>query len=108
MIERAILLCRSDAISINDLPHTFRESISPLPEFLNTNDLDISAWKGKTLSQVSAQVLNHIEKRYIEMVLNQTRGKVGEAAKIAGIHPRGLYGKMKKLGLDKNDFKSNK
>jgi len=108
VIERAILLCRSDAISINDLPHTFRESISPLPEFLNTNDLDISAWKGKTLSQVSAQVLNHIEKRYIEMVLNQTRGKVGEAAKIAGIHPRGLYGKMKKLGLDKNDFKSNK
>ena len=30
------------------------------------------------------------------MVLEQTRGKIGETAKIAGIHPRGLYGKMKK------------
>ncbi|MBI9092684.1 MAG: sigma-54-dependent Fis family transcriptional regulator [Desulfobacterium sp.] len=108
VIERAILLCRSDAISINNLPRTFQENISPLLELLNTNDLDITAWKGKSLSQVSAQVLNHVEKRYLEMVLEQTRGKVGEAAKIAGIHPRGLYGKMKKLGLDKDRFKSSK
>ena len=106
VIERAILLCRSDVISINNLPGIFQESTSPLPELLNDNELDRNTWKGKTLSQVTAQVLSHVEKSYLEMVLEQTRGKVGEAAKIAGIHPRGLYGKMKKLGIDKASFKS--
>jgi DNA-binding NtrC family response regulator len=50
-------------------------------------------------------VLNRIEKKYLEMILEKTEGKIGDAAKIAGIHPRGLYGKMKKLGLDKASYK---
>jgi two-component system response regulator AtoC len=106
VIERAILLSRSNVISINNLPNTFLESFSPSMDLLNFNDLDLSAWKGKTLSEVREQVLDQVEKKYLAMILEQTRGKVGEAAGIAGIHPRGLYGKMKKLGLDKTDFKS--
>ena len=106
VIERAILLCRSDVISIDNLPGTFQESISPSPDLLNFKDWDINAWKGKTLSEVKEQVINHVEKKYLKIILEQTRGKVGEAARIAGIHPRGLYGKMKKLGLDKLGFKS--
>jgi DNA-binding NtrC family response regulator len=106
VIERAVLLCRSDTISIDNLPNTFqgKESASQnLPRF---NDLGMDFWKDKTLAQVKEQVLHLVEKRYLEMILEQTRGRVGEAADIAGIHPRGLYGKMKKLGLDKTDFKS--
>ncbi|MDA3789335.1 MAG: sigma-54 dependent transcriptional regulator [Desulfobacula sp.] len=106
VIERAILLCRSDVIPIDNLPGTFQENISPSPDLLNFKDWDINAWKGKTLFEVKEQVLNHVEKKYLKMILEQTRGKVGEAARIAGIHPRGLYGKMKKLGLDKIGFKS--
>jgi two-component system response regulator AtoC len=111
VIERAILLSRSNVISINNLPNTFLESFSPSMDLSNLdlsnfNDLDLSAWKGKTLSEVRGQVLDQVEKKYLAMILEQTRGKIGEAAGIAGIHPRGLYGKMKKLGLDKTDFKS--
>jgi two-component system response regulator AtoC len=105
VIERAVLLCRSDIISIDNLPDTVqgkRSASQNLPLF---NEPKMNSWKDKTLAQVKEQVLCHVEKRYLEMILEQTRGRVGEAADIAGIHPRGLYGKMKKLGLDKNHFK---
>lgn len=68
-------------------------------------DLDPGAWEGKSLAEVKASVVNLVERRYLEMVLEKSGGRVGEAARMAGIHPRGLYGKMKKLGLDKSDFK---
>lgn len=105
VIERAILLCKSDTISLNDLPHAFQEGFLEVSEFLKFQDATRISWKGKTLSQVREEVFTQVEKKYIEMVLEQTRGKVGEAAKIAGIHSRGLYGKMKKLGIDKARFK---
>lgn len=106
VIERAVLLCRSDTISIDNLPGTFQGRGSASKGLPLLNDLGINSWKGKPLAQVKKQVLHLVEKRYLEMVLEQTRGRVGEAADIAGIHPRGLYGKMKRLGLDKTDFKS--
>ncbi|ACN14159.1 sigma-54 dependent two component DNA-binding response regulator (Fis family protein) [Desulforapulum autotrophicum HRM2] len=105
VIERAVLLCKSEIISLNDLPSTFQESFSEMPSLPNLQNIDTSTWTGKTLVQVKEEVLNRVEKRYIEMVLKKTAGKVGAAARIAGIHPRGLYGKMKKLGLDKANFK---
>jgi DNA-binding NtrC family response regulator len=40
------------------------------------------------------------------MVLKETMGRVGEAARIAGIHTRALYNKMKRLGLQKESFRS--
>ena len=39
------------------------------------------------------------------MVLKKTKGRVGEAAKIAGIHSRGFYNKMKFLNIQKELFK---
>jgi DNA-binding NtrC family response regulator len=66
------------------------------------------AWEGRTLDQVKSRIVSRVEKKYLEMVLEKTRGRVGEAARLAGIHPRGLYGKMKKLGIDKDRFKSGK
>ena len=42
------------------------------------------------------------------MVLRQTGGRIGEAARIAGIHNRALYNKMKRLGLTKNEFRKNR
>ncbi len=108
VIERAILLCKSDNISIDNLPGIFQTKTSPSLDLPVFDNLALDDWKGKTLAQVKEQVLLHVEKKYLEMTLEQTRGRIGEAAGIAGIHPRGLYGKMKKLGLDKTDFKSRR
>ena len=106
VIERAILLCKSDTISLNDLPNTLQTNLSGPSGLMDLNLTDFNSWHNKTLAQVKEEVLNQVEKKYLEMVLKKTAGRVGEAAKIAGIHSRGLYGKMKKLGLDKAVFKS--
>jgi DNA-binding NtrC family response regulator len=107
VIERAVLLCRSDWITLKDLPSGFQDAKGLSSNWLSAaeNDPEI-AWEGRTLDQVKLEVITRVEKQYLEMVLKKTRGRVGEAARMAGIHPRGLYGKMKKLGIDKDRFKS--
>ena len=45
-------------------------------------------------------------KGFSERALSKTGGRVNQAAQIAGIHARGRYNKMKRLGLRKEDFKS--
>jgi DNA-binding NtrC family response regulator len=109
VIERAVLLCRSDRITLTDLPSGFQLTKEIPGTWIHTDETDPeTAWEGRTLDQVKSRVMARVEKKYIEMVLEKTRGRVGEAARIAGIHPRGLYGKMKKLGIDKDRFKTGK
>ncbi len=108
VIERAILLSKSDTITMSVLPNTFQGGLSASSGLLDLKSFDLSSWKNKSLADVKEEILSLVEKTYIEMVLERTRGRVGEAAEIAGIHPRGLYGKMKKMGLDKKRFKPSK
>jgi DNA-binding NtrC family response regulator len=105
VIERAMLLCRTGAISIPDLPSVLasdagRESgLQPEPL------LDVASWGRKTLPRIQREVMEKVERLYFNMILRETRGRVGKAADIAGIHPRGMYNKMKRLGIRKEDFK---
>ncbi|CCK78493.1 MULTISPECIES: sigma-54 interaction domain-containing protein [Desulfobacula] len=106
VIERAVILCKSDTISIENFPSIFHKKSMTSPAGFDINDLDLNAWKNKTLSEAKQEILHQVEKKYLEMVLEKTGGKIGETARIAGIHPRGLYGKMKILNIDKATFKS--
>jgi DNA-binding NtrC family response regulator len=49
--------------------------------------------------------MDQVDRLYLECALSKTGGRVNQAARIAGIHTRGLYNKMKRLGLRKEDFK---
>ncbi|MBN2311124.1 MAG: sigma-54-dependent Fis family transcriptional regulator [Candidatus Hydrogenedentes bacterium] len=104
IIERATILCRGNKITLEDLPQAFleRESRAPRPA---ASAFDGSNWTGMSLHDVKQEVMGQVERAYLEAVLRDCRGRVGEAAKRAGIHPRGLYNKMKQLGLRKEDFK---
>ncbi len=106
VIERAILLCKSDTISIDNLPNIFHRQLH-MEHSLGADAIlkNMQSWKGKTLPEVRDAVVAGVEKAYLEMVLKKTGGKIGETAAIAGIHPRGLYDKMRKLGINKADFK---
>ncbi len=104
VIERAMLLCRTGTISLSDLPNVFSGGGAP-PESRMEPLFDISGWPRKPLPQVQAEVLEQVERLYFHLVLKETRGRVGEAARIAGIHPRGMYNKLKRLGIKKEDFK---
>ncbi len=105
VIERAVLLCKSDTVGLTELPTVFHH---PLPATGNGHVSGFpfpQKWESMTLPEVKEAVYDRVEAQYLAMVLKKTKGRINETAQIAGIHPRGLYAKMKKLGLDKADFK---
>lgn len=106
VIERSMLIGKSDEITIQDLPSVFHAGSSPSGYILPNGNEAPLLWKDKTLPQVKEEVLAQVERLYIEMILKETKGRINKAAHIAGIHPRGLYNKMKQLGLKKEAFKN--
>ncbi len=107
VIERAILLCQTEQISLKDLPYIFHEPVSFSKGIFHPDITTMASWKNMTLPEVCRQVVDQAERLYLEMVLKETNGRVGQAARIAGIHTRALYNKMKRLGLRKESFKRN-
>jgi len=106
VIERAILLSKTDTIGIDALPNVFNgDNPGQEPRFFGMKS-DAAQWLNKTLPEVQKEILAQVERLYLEMALKKTRGRVDQTAQIAGIHPRGLYNKMKQFGLRKQDFKN--
>lgn len=106
VIERAVLLCKSDEISVQDLPRSLFSGAHPIFMSGENTEMYTDNWENKTLAEVKNEIIDKVEIEYLKKVLTKTNGRVGKAAQIAGIHPRGLYGKMKKYGVNKANFKS--
>lgn len=83
VIERAIILTEEKDIRPEDLPSNLR----PTPQFIPHYDSS------------TPLTIREVEKKYIEMVLEATRGHRSRAAKILDISERSLYRKIKELGL---------
>jgi two-component system response regulator HydG len=84
VIERSILLNRTDELELADLPEKLvrREAASVVHE----ND-------------PATPTLESIEKAYIHFVMSQTDGKKAEAARILGIDTSTLYRKIQRYDL---------
>ena len=85
MIERAVLLCESDYITLQELPphlnNTFRRNEEDYPASLN-------------------EALHKYERNHILGILAQTNWSRSEAARIMGIDTSTLYRKMQKLEIE--------
>ncbi len=105
VIERSMLLCKTEEISLRDLPTIFHTG-GNLPKISITNEQDLlNSWQGKSLPEVKEELVDQIEPIYLTMVLKEARGRINRAARIAGITARSLFNKMKKYGIKKEDFK---
>lgn len=49
--------------------------------------------------------LEALDRFYFSQLLRLTQGRVGETARRAGIDPRSVHEKMKRLGLRKEEFR---
>jgi DNA-binding NtrC family response regulator len=105
VIERAILLSKTDEIGLEALPNFFNGENSNRLAPYNGKIPDATEWLDKTLPEVQKEIMDLVERQYLELALKKTKGRIDQTARIAGIHPRGLYDKMKRLGLRKQDFK---
>ena len=89
VIERAMVLCRSNTIQVSDLPKEFRSNVY--------NTLHI---EGISSSAKLDEILTMIEKKMIVRALKLTNNVQSQAAELLGIGKSGLNWKIKKLKLD--------
>jgi DNA-binding NtrC family response regulator len=93
VIHRAVLACRSDEITLLDLPPDFRTA----DERMNEN----TAISNPTVDDLDGPVipLKELERREIKKALRATNGSVGKAAKLLGIGRATLYRRLAELEL---------
>jgi DNA-binding NtrC family response regulator len=105
VIERAILLCKGDEIGMPELPNGLHGNASANGYHFIGTHFKWEELNNLTLPEVQVIVMEEVERRYLTAALQKTKGKINLTAQIAGIHPRGLYNKMKRYGLRKEAFK---
>ncbi len=91
VIERAVVLSKSDAIGPEDLPDDItsnREKMIP------------GAVSGLSYGEAKKTILESFEKDFFSKILSKTSGNISEAARLAGIDRKNLYDKIKKLNLE--------
>ena len=113
VIERAVLLCRDGVIRKGDLPENIRGTAWTMvrPDGGASSRIRVPEapdYDGRSLREVRKEAVIRAETAYLDAMLRQTRGRVGETALLAGIQPRALFEKMRKYGLRKEAYRRTK
>jgi DNA-binding NtrC family response regulator len=97
VVERAVVLARTDTIDVVDLPPSLQESET------------VSAASGQSYAHLPlSRAREAFERRYIHDVLTRTGGNITHAAKIAGIAWQNFHMKLKKYDIDAKSFGKTK
>jgi DNA-binding NtrC family response regulator len=111
VMERAVLLCDGETIRLADLPEAIaRHGHGTSPAAASAERPGLpgpTEWLGRPLAEVRREAVAFVERRYLEAQLAATGGRIGETARRAGLNPRSLYGKMRELGLRKEEFRAS-
>jgi len=102
VIERAVLLSNGKRIALENLPPAIRAEPSPVS---SSAKVAASELFGFPLHEARRRVVEEFERAYLDHHLRTTAGTLREAAQDAGINPRTLYEKMRRLGLRKEDYR---
>ena len=114
VIERAMLLCEGERITLEDLPRVVAEAALHRASGQRTDSVAPDSvtlspdWLTMPLNHVRTVFLENLERNYLEGLLRETEGRIGETARRAGIRERSLYDKMKRHGLRKEDFRKRR
>ncbi len=97
IIERGVIFCRTDTLSVADLQVDAETGLvpAPLPE---VSDLPFREAKDRAIQ--------HFHLRYIRRLLEQYGGNVSRAAEAAGIQRQYLHRLMREAGIEATDFKA--
>ncbi|MGZ3605789.1 MAG: AAA-type ATPase lid domain-containing protein, partial [Thermodesulfobacteriota bacterium] len=93
LIERAVILCRGEMITTQDLPFHLKEEKSE------------TLWKSSKKEKSLPESLEEIERDSILRALHQQQGVQTKAAESLGISERVLRYKMKKYGIRFEEIK---
>jgi len=108
-VERAVLLCEGDRIEREHLPDAIRApreagGASAAAGSAPTAAAGSPELFESPLPEAKRRVVEDFERAYLDHHLRESDGALGEVARRAGINPRTLYEKMRRLGLRKEDY----
>jgi DNA-binding NtrC family response regulator len=97
IIERGVIFCRTDTLSVEDLQvdSTAGMAAEPAPEAA-----DLPFREAKDLA------IQHFHRAYIRRVLEHYGGNISRAAEAAGIQRQYLHRLMREAGIEATDFKT--
>jgi DNA-binding NtrC family response regulator len=109
VIERAMLLCTGDEITLAELPVTVSGSdpaLASLTGAASAGPVRLpDEWLQRPWRDVRSAFVGQLERAYLEGLLQQTGGRIGETARQAGMEPRSLHEKMRRHKLRKEDYR---
>lgn len=100
LIERAYILETSTTLQPESFPGEIFE--------YSTSTVEASRDNARSLAYIRKKGIEEIEKNYLMDLLNETMGRIKQAAEIAGITTRQLHKLMTKYNLHKEDYKSRR
>ena len=107
VVERAVLLARGPEISVEDLPPSLLSPSARAGVRAAGSEVALQASLARLpFKEARRAVIRSMELAYLNDLLERTGGRVGEAARQAGLDPRSLYAKMREHGLRKEDFRT--
>jgi DNA-binding NtrC family response regulator len=101
VLERALLLADGPVLTRADLPLDLASASTSAGENSPVLATENSDWLDRSLTDVLADT----ERRYLAAQLTVTGGRLNDTARRSGMDRRSLYAKLKKLGLEKEDFR---
>jgi DNA-binding NtrC family response regulator len=109
-VERAVLMATGPEITVAELPDAIRRLSTGGSIAGHIAGGAEGGWEGQTQVDqpwriVRKQILADAERRYLTQLLTLCSGRIGEAAKGAGMAPRSLFEKMRRHGIHKEDFR---
>jgi DNA-binding NtrC family response regulator len=96
LLERACILEQTTVL----MPQSF-----PLETMPDMDDSGPGSDPDTPISRARQHAIDRFEQEYLTTLLGQTRGRIDQAAEIAGITPRQLNRLLKRHRLNKNTFK---
>ncbi len=106
VLERAVLLAQGEEIAPGDLPEAFVGGVPGGRPPAQDEAGIVSSMPLKPLREARQDVVAAFEKDYLVRLLGETRGRIGPAARRAGINERTLYDLLLRHGLRKEEFKT--
>jgi DNA-binding NtrC family response regulator len=95
-LEHAVILATGEEVRPEDLPRSMRSSVSPSASGSGSHP---HPPRRRSLAQMRKEWLDPPERRWLADLLNECNGRVGRAAKLAGVDRVTMYRLMSKHGL---------
>lgn len=109
VLERAVLLAQGPRVSLGDLPRSIAGSGARAHPGSPEGAVPLSdAVLRLPIREARRRAVADFERVYLARLLEQTGGRVGETARLAGVSERSLYELMRRADLDKAAFRKSR